>query len=81
MRRGEGFDTATSQPESIVRERRAVDLRHSGVTLALNAGLPGPEVARRAGHSVEVLLRVYAGCIDDRVWNTRIDAALGAGET
>jgi integrase len=57
---------------------RPYDLRHSGVTLALNAGVPAPEVARRAGHSVEVLLRVYAGCIDgqDRLWNGRIDDAL-----
>jgi len=57
---------------------RPYDLRHSGVTLALNAGVPAPEVARRAGHSVEVLLRVYAGCVDgqDRLWNSRIDDAL-----
>ncbi|TMR10807.1 hypothetical protein ETD86_37980 [Nonomuraea turkmeniaca] len=62
---------------------RPYDLRHGGVTLALNAGVPAPEVARRAGHSVEVLLRVYAGCIDghDRIWNTRIDEILkGDGE-
>ena len=39
-------------------------LRHSGVTLQLNAGVPASEVARRAGHSVAVLLRVYAGCIE-----------------
>jgi hypothetical protein len=31
------------------------------VTLQLNAGVPAPEVARRAGHGVAVLLRVYAG--------------------
>jgi integrase len=57
---------------------RPYDLRHSGVTLALNAGVPAPEIARRAGHSVEVLLRVYAGCVDgqDRLWNGRIDDAL-----
>jgi integrase len=49
---------------------RPYDLRHSGVTLALNAGVPAPEVARRAGHGVAVLLRVYAGCIDghDQLW-------------
>ena len=29
------------------------DLRHAGVSLWLNAGLPAPEVAQRAGHSVE----------------------------
>jgi integrase len=57
---------------------RPYDLRHSGVTLALNAGVPAPEVARRAGHGVAVLLRVYAGCIDghDDLWNDRIDQAL-----
>ena len=57
---------------------RPYDLRHSGVTLALNAGVPAPEVARRAGHGVDVLLRVYAGCIDghDHMWNTRITEAL-----
>jgi integrase len=34
---------------------RPYDLRHGGITLALNAGVPAPEVAARAGHSVEVL--------------------------
>lgn len=57
---------------------RPYDLRHSGVTLALNAGVPAPEVARRAGHGVDVLLRVYAGCIDghEEMWNGRIEEAL-----
>jgi integrase len=57
---------------------RPYDLRHSGVTLGLNAGVPVPEVARRAGHGVAVLLRVYAGCIDghEQLWNSRIDDAL-----
>jgi integrase len=62
---------------------RPYDLRHSGVTLSLNAGVPAPEVARRAGHGVAVLLRVYAGCIDgqDQLWNARIDDALRDEET
>lgn len=57
---------------------RPYDLRHSGITLSLSAGVPAPEVARRAGHGVAVLLRVYAGCIDghDQVWNDRIGQAL-----
>ena len=57
---------------------RPYDLRHSGITLSLNAGVPAPEVARRAGHGVAVLLRVYAGCIDghEQLWNHRIDEAL-----
>gem|GEM_PF-3479187 len=44
----------------------------------LSAGVPPPRVAERAGHSVEVLLRVYAKCLDDGddIANTRIDAAL-----
>ena len=45
--------------------KEALAKRPSGVTLALNGGVPAPEVARRAGHSVDVLLRVYAGCIDE----------------
>jgi integrase len=57
---------------------RPYDLRHSSVTLGLNAGVPAPKVARRAGHSVDVLRRVYAGCIDghEQMWNGRIDDAL-----
>src|SRR5262249_31380365 len=57
---------------------RPYDLRHSGVTLQLNAGVPAPEVARRAGHGVAVLLRVYAGCIagHEQLWNSRIDDAI-----
>jgi len=48
------------------------------VSLWLNAGVPATDVARRAGHSVEVLLRVYAACIDgeDELANTRISGAL-----
>ena len=40
--------------------------------------MPPARVAERAGHSVEVLLRVYAKCLDDgdQAANTRIDAAL-----
>ena len=45
-------------------------------------GSTGPEVAERAGHSVEVLLRVYAKCLDDGqdLINTRIEAALQIGQ-
>jgi integrase len=47
---------------------RPYDLRHAAVSLWLNRGVPAPEVAQRAGHSVDVLLKVYAKCIDgDRV--------------
>jgi integrase len=62
---------------------RPYDLRHSGVTLQLNAGVPAPEVARRAGHGVAVLLRVYAGCIagHEQIWNDRIEDALRDEDT
>ncbi|MDI1466368.1 site-specific integrase [Catellatospora sp. KI3] len=57
---------------------RPYDLRHAAVSLWLNAGVPAPEVAERAGHSVEVLLKVYAKCIDgqEETINRRIEQAL-----
>jgi integrase len=57
---------------------RPYDLRHAAVSLWLNAGVPATQVAERAGRSVEVLLRVYAKCIDggENIANMRIDAAL-----
>jgi len=57
---------------------RPYDLRHAAVSLWLNAGVPAPQVAERAGHSVEVLLRVYAKCLDDseKAANMRIDIVL-----
>ena len=41
---------------------RPYDLRHAAVPLWLNAGVPAPGMAESAGHSVQVLLRVYAKC-------------------
>ncbi|MBB5139871.1 integrase [Thermocatellispora tengchongensis] len=60
--------------------RRPYDLRHAAVSLWLNGGVPAPEVAVRAGHGVDVLLRVYAKCIDgqDEIVNQRIENALVA---
>jgi len=34
------------------------------MSLWLDAGVPATEVARRAGHGVTVLLKVYVDCID-----------------
>jgi integrase len=58
--------------------RRPYDLRHAAASLWLNAGVPPTEVARRLGHSVAVLLKVYANCIDggDDIANGRIEDAL-----
>ena len=59
--------------------RRPYDLRHAAVSLWLNAGLPATEVARRVGHGVAVLLKVYANCSDDQAAaNQRISDALDA---
>ncbi|QHF97586.1 site-specific integrase [Streptomyces sp. NHF165] len=58
--------------------RRPYDLRHAGVSLWLSSGVDPVEVARRAGHSVTVLLRVYAKVLArarERA-NRLIDAAL-----
>jgi integrase len=58
--------------------RRPYDLRHSGITWRLNAGVPPTEIAAWAGHSVEMLLRVYARCVAgmEDVWISRMDATL-----
>ena len=58
--------------------RRPYDLRHAAASLWLNAGVPATEVARRLGHSVAVLLKVYANCIDggEDGLNERIGGAL-----
>ena len=60
---------------------RPYDLRHAGVTWRLNSGVPAPDVAKWAGHSVEVLTRVYAGCVVglDEVWIARMSAGLRPG--
>jgi integrase len=59
--------------------RRPYDLRHAAVSLWLNSGVPATEVARRAGHGVAVLLKIYAHCIDGQATaaNQRIADALG----
>ncbi|GAA3524605.1 integrase [Aeromicrobium panaciterrae] len=44
--------------------RRPYDLRHACVSTWLNAGVLPAQVAEWAGHSVNVLLTVYAKCID-----------------
>jgi hypothetical protein len=58
---------------------RPYDLLHAAVSLWLNTGVQAPEVADRAGQSVEVLLKIYAKCIDgeEAMVNRRIEDALG----
>jgi integrase len=54
------------------------DLRHAAVSTWLNAGVPATQVAECAGHSVAVLLRVYAKCIvgQDAAARRRIEDAM-----
>jgi integrase len=60
--------------------RRPYDFRHAAVSLWLNAGVQAPRVAEWAGHSVAVLLKVYAKCIEgqDDDARRRIEDALSA---
>ncbi|GAB3676469.1 tyrosine-type recombinase/integrase [Saccharopolyspora tripterygii] len=59
--------------------RRPYDLRHAAVSTWLNAGVEPTRVAEWAGHSVGVLLRVYAKCLDggEQAARQRLGAALG----
>jgi integrase len=63
--------------------RRPYDLRHAGVSTWLNGGVPAPEVAAWAGHSVDVLLRVYAKCVagQEDVLRRRVEEALREGRS
>ncbi|WP_235949166.1 integrase [Candidatus Frankia alpina] len=56
------------------------DLRHACLSGWLNAGVPATQVAEWAGHSLQMLLIVYAKCVDGQaeVSRARIAAALEA---
>lgn len=56
---------ATWEPDHVAASAWPYDLRHTAATVMLRARVPLAEVARRLGHSVDVLLRVYAGVFDD----------------
>lgn len=60
--------------------KRPYDLRHAAVSTWLNAGVEPTRVAAWAGHSVSVLLRVYAKCLDggEEVARRRVQQALDA---
>jgi integrase len=57
------------------------DLRHAAVSTWLNGGVPWSEVAEWAGHSVEILLKIYAKCLDGgtELLRNRVQRALGHG--
>ncbi|MFD7067532.1 tyrosine-type recombinase/integrase [Streptomyces sp. NPDC059913] len=58
--------------------RRPYDLRHAGVSFWLSSGVDPMECARRAGHTIAVLFRVYAKVLarTQDAANRRIDAAM-----
>jgi integrase len=59
--------------------RTPYDLRHAAVSTQLNAGVSPKTVADRAGHSLEILLRIYAQCMDGQDATVRrlVETALG----
>jgi integrase len=59
--------------------RRPYDLRHAAVSTWLNSGVEPARVAQWAGHSVDVLLRIYAKCLDGQedVALRRIEGVIG----
>lgn len=59
--------------------RTPYDLRHAAVSTWLNGGVPSADVAAWAGHSVEVLHKIYAKCLDGgaAMVRQRVQAALG----
>jgi integrase len=58
--------------------RRPYDLRHAAVSTWLNADVPTTQVAEWAGHSVAILLQIYAKCLagQEEMARKRIDATL-----
>jgi integrase len=54
------------------------DLRHAGISVRLYAGVPPKQVAEWAGHSVEVLQRIYSKVLDgfDDTWFKKLDQVL-----
>jgi len=61
----------TRQEAASLLARRPYDLHHAAVSTWLNAGVPAPQVAEWAGHSVDVLLRVYAKCISGQQYEAK----------
>ncbi|GAB3277118.1 hypothetical protein GCM10027589_02890 [Actinocorallia lasiicapitis] len=59
-------DGLTSKEAASPLARRPYDLRHAAVSTWLAAGVPAAQVAVWAGHSVAVLLKVYAKCVSSQ---------------
>lgn len=71
-------DALTAAEQASPLARRPYDLRHACLSTWLNGGLYPTQVAEWAGHSVDVLLRIYAKCVvgQDELAKRRIAEAL-----
>lgn len=69
----------TAEVAATMLAKTPYDLRHAAVSTWLNGGVPATTVADWAGHSLEVLLKIYAKCLDgtDAANRRRVQAALG----
>ncbi len=71
---------AAFSPEQVLSPlgKRPYDLSHAAVSTWLNGGVEAARVAEWAGHSVGVLLRVYAKCLDggEQAARQRVEHAL-----
>ena len=72
-------DALTPQEAASPLARHPYDLRHAAVSTWLNAGVPPTQVAEWAGHSVAVLLRVYAKYIAGQEDAARHRVAIALG--
>lgn len=68
----------TPEEQASPLARRPYDLRHACVSTWLNGGVAPTQVAEWAGHSLDVLLRIYAKCLagQDEIAKRRISEAL-----
>jgi integrase len=68
----------TASEQASPPARRPYDLRHACLSTWLNGGVYPTQVAEWAGHSVDVLLRIYARCVvgQDELAKRRISEAL-----
>jgi hypothetical protein len=73
------LDTLSAAEAASPLAGRVYDLRHACVSTWLNGGIPPAQVAEWAGHSVAILLKTYAKCLDgqDAIAKRRIEEALG----
>jgi integrase len=61
------LDVLTPEDFASPLGKRVYDLRHTCLTMWLNAGIPPAQVAEWAGNSVPVLLATYARCISGQL--------------